>query len=520
MNPKPSGQPRFLTFMRWFRMLRGAPRRLWVAFPAALLAFVRRFTVLKGAPRELWVVLGAKLLVFVAYGIMNTTFPLWLSSDLGYNDIDAGFVVTTWSALMTFFTVFVGSLTDALGVRKALLLGLGICAASRAVLTFTSIKWLALFGGMAPLALGEAMTVPVLVAAIRRFSTTAQRSMAFSMFYAAMNAGFLVAYYVFDFVRQHLGEASGHLTLPLIGVSLTSYRVLFLAALLFQVLILVIVYVCLRNGVEATDEGVKVIPERPKYPNTNPARALQLATRDAGRDTVRIFLGLWRQPGFHKFLIFLGLAAFLRIIFIHTYYTYPKFGIRELGEGAPVGKLSGINSILIVFLVPLVGALSQRIAAYRMVTIGSVIAAGSVFIMAMPPQWFQGLANGPFGHFIAHTWLHVPGEVNPYYVMICLFMIMLSIGEAIYSPRLYEYAAVIAPKGQEGSYMSLSYLPFFLAKLLATTCSGMLLARYCPATGPRHSETLWLIIALPTLIAPLGLICLQRFIRVPEAGRS
>ena len=45
---------------------------------------------------------------------------------------------------------------------------------------------------------------------------------------------------------------------------------------------------------------------------------------------------------------------------------------------------------------------------------------------------------------------------------------MLSVGEAIWSPRLYEYAAAIAPKGQEASYMALSVLPYFFAKFGAS----------------------------------------------------
>ena len=121
---------------------------------------------------------------------------------------------------------------------------------------------------------------------------------------------------------------------------------------------------------------------------------------------------------------------------------------------------------------------------------------------------------------LAHSYLDLTGAVNPYYVMIFLFVVMLSIGEAIYSPRLYEYAAAIAPKGQEASYMSMSYLPFFLAKLLVASSSGFLLAKFCPETGARHSEMLWLIIALTTAIAPIGLIAFQKIIRVREAGRS
>jgi hypothetical protein len=85
---------------------------------------------------------------------------------------------------------------------------------------------------------------------------------------------------------------------------------------------------------------------------------------------------------------------------------------------------------------------------------------------------------------------------------------------------VYEYAAAIAPKGQEASYSALSYVPFFLAKLLVGTISGTLLARYCPAEGPRHSGMLWLITALITMIAPLGLLAFRKFLKVHEAGRE
>jgi hypothetical protein len=120
---------------------------------------------------------------------------------------------------------------------------------------------------------------------------------------------------------------------------------------------------------------------------------------------------------------------------------------------------------------------------------------------------------------IALNRLGVPGSVNPYYVAILLFITLLSIGESIYSPRLYEYAASIAPQGQEASYMSLSYLPFFLAKLPVALCSGVLLTAFCPETGPRSPATLWLIIGMTTLVAPVGLFTLRRWIQVPEAGR-
>jgi len=59
-----------------------------------------------------------------------------------------------------------------------------------------------------------------------------------------------------------------------------------------------------------------------------------------------------------------------------------------------------------------------------------------------------------------------------------------------------------------------------LAKLLIGLFSGQSLMRYCPETGPRHPETLWLIVAVMSLVAPVGLITLRRYVQAHEAGRG
>jgi MFS family permease len=455
--------------------------------------------------------------------LLEDTYPNEISqpssSGLGYGDIGAGNLIFIWSTLMTIFTVLVGSLVDAIGLRKALLLGFCVCVGSRGVMTFTTSIWLALPFGLFALALGEALMTPVMVAAIRRYSTTAQRSISFSIFYAMMNGGFYVASWIFDFVRQALGE-NGHFTVPILGAELGTYRTLLLVSLLLTLPNLLIVLLYLRDGVEAADAGVQISAPQPKYRGEAMLKALRLTVRDALLDTGRIFSGLWRQSAFYKFLVFLALVVAVRLIMYQMYYTYPKFGVRELGEGAPIMFWLRLNTLLIVILVPIIGALTQRISAYRMVTFGSFLSASSVFIMALPPQWFQPLADGWLGHVVGHQWLGVQGSVSPFYVMIFLYVVFLSVGEAFWSPRAYEYTAAIAPKGQEASYMSLSYLPYFLAKLVVGPLSGLLLTWYCPETGPRNSQMLWLIIALPTLIAPLGLLVLRRYVQVREAGRE
>lgn len=463
--------------------------------------------------RELWLVFGTKFLTILAYAVMNSTLVLWLSADLGYQDIGAGNLVAVWSALMTLITVMVGSFVDSIGLRKAFLLGAAICVVARGFMTFGEWPWVALALGLFPLAVGEAFLTPVMVAAVRRYSTTPQRSISFSIFYAMMNVGFFVGNLIFDHVRHSLGEY-GRLSVPVLGFELSTYRTLFLISFLLSIPNLLIFFFLLREGVEATDEGVRITPS--SSTGKPPMRAL----REAVGGAAKIFTGLWRESAFYKFLVFLTLVVAVRLIFYHMHYTYPKFGIRVLGPGAPIGRLWAINSLLIIFLVPVVGALTQRVSAYRMVIIGSAISAGSVFVMALPTAWFAGLAEGSFGELLGHRWLRLQGEVHPYYVMIAVFIVFLSIGEAMWSPRLYEYSAAIAPKGQEASYMSLSYLPFFVAKFFAGGLSGLLLKSYAPETGARDPQMLWLVIALTTLITPVGLLVFRRYIQVREAGRE
>ena len=486
--------------------------------PTAASGLIGRFAVLQGASRELWLTFVVKFLGITAYKLMNITLVLWLSSDFGFSDQLALRMVVGWSLSMTVATLLVGSLTDAIGLRKTFFLGISICVFARAVMAFTTVKWLALACGLFPLAVGEALCTPVLVAAVRKYSNTQQRSIAFSLFYTIMNLGFLVAGYVFDFIRKNMGEY-GTLDLPLVGTSVTTYRALFLVSFAIEVALLPVVYF-IRPGAEVTDEGLRIVPQPVKYPNSDLWTSFRLTVRDSVRDTIKLFAGLLRQSSFYRLLAFLLLIAFLKLIFMQIDYVFPKFGIRELGPGAPVGKLLALNNWLIILIVPFVGALTQRFPAYRMVIVGGIISAASVFFMALPTVWFQSLAEGGLGRWIGHSYLGLQGEVHPYYVMTAIFVLFLSIGEAFYSPRVYEYAAAIAPKGQEASFSALSYIPFLLAKLLVGTVSGELLARYCPEVGERHSGTMWLVVALMASVAPVGLIALRRHIRAHEAGRA
>jgi MFS family permease len=469
--------------------------------------FLAKFTVLKGAQRELWLTFLIKFLIYTAYSVTNKTMVLWLSKDLGFSDQGAGALVGwVWAPAMTVFTLLAGSLTDAIGLRRTFFLGVAICTVARSVMVITTIPSLALACGVLPLAIGEALGTPVLLAATRRYSTTAQRSMSFSVIYMVMNIGYIAAGWIFDYIRQL------NLRFSFFGFEPTTHQQLFLVSLAFEVVLFPVIYF-LRRDADATNKS------QPGAAALAFGDRIWQTVRQSALDTVHLFQRLLGQSGFYRLLVFFLFIGFLKAIFLQMDYVFPKFGDRELGLHAPVGKIAAINSILIIVLVPVIGALTQRFAAYRMVVVGGMICAAGVFVMALPTEWFQPAANGPFGQWLGHSYLGVRGSIHPYYVMAALYLAVFSVGEAFYSPRVYEYAAAIAPPGQEASYGALAYLPFLVGKFLVGT-AGWILAAFCPEHGPRHCGTMWLIFALAASVAPIGLLAFRRYIRVPEAGRQ
>src|SRR6266404_76690 len=209
--------------------------------------FIAKFTVIKSARRELWLTFLIKLLIYTAYSITNKTIFFWLSKDLGFSDqASTALVGWVWAPAMTIFTLLAGSLTDAIGLRRTFFLGVAICTVARSFMVVTTTPALALACGVLPLAVGEALGTPVLLAATRRYSTTAQRSISFSLIYMVMNIGYLAAGYLFDFVRRSAAHFS------LFGFEPTTHQQLFMVSLAIEIIIFPAIYFLRRGEDERT----------------------------------------------------------------------------------------------------------------------------------------------------------------------------------------------------------------------------------------------------------------------------
>jgi dipeptide/tripeptide permease len=230
----------------------------------------------------------------------------------------------------------------------------------------------------------------------------------------------------------------------------------------------------------------------------------------------------------------LGILLPVRFVFFHFHYTFPKYGLRVLGEGAKIGSIYGVlNPVLIVFLVPIVAYFTKKVSSYRMMIVGASVSSLACFIAVLPAEWFAHLTNSVLGELIFVKWLGFAPDMaslaqnapTAAYWPLIFMILVFTIGEAIWSPRLMQFTAEIAPKGREGTYIALAVLPFFVAKFFVGPLSGWLVKTYTPLNEagkamehyPNHAMVWWWIGGM-AVFTPIGLLVFRKlFNQTPVA---
>jgi len=99
--------------------------------------------------------------------------------------------------------------------------------------------------------------------------------------------------------------------------------------------------------------------------------------------------------------------------------------------------------------------------------------------------------------------------LGPNIITLFAFLILMTIGEAMWQPRFLQWVAEIAPKGMTGIYMGIGQFPWFLTKVITSLYSGWFLMNYCPdnaAPANMHTEMMWFIYGCIAIVSPIGLM--------------
>jgi hypothetical protein len=366
--------------------------------------------------------------------------------------------------------------------------------------------------------IGYGVYQPAAYAAVRQFTTPKTASMAYAMLYALMNAGSSLAMMAF------LLRDEKFLGLGIPG-TFWIYTALTLVSLLLTIFILskktvekAIASAKLESAAIAADEKAKEAGSQTQkeVQTTKPAEvkipitawivlAGILATiYFRAPDPWRIILGAiviitpviiailpvrFRAPIVHwvaahpladvRFFFFIFALMPVQTLFTYNWLVLPQY-ISRAFAGGWIGEYyeiaSNANPILIFILVPVITALTYRKNVYNMMIIGTLIMGSSAFILAFGPTPITLLS----------------------------YIVLMTVGEAIWSARFLQYATEIAPPERAGQYQGVAQLPWFLTKFLVPLLySGQMMERYCPAGGSKDTGTMWFIFGLIAVTTPL-----------------
>jgi len=179
----------------------------------------------------------------------------------------------------------------------------------------------------------------------------------------------------------------------------------------------------------------------------------------------------------------------VQTLFAHVWLTIPYYLDRAF-RGSVVSHyfefFSNINPILIFVLAPIVAGLTARANIYTMMIVGTLVMAAPTFLLVVGPHLATFLA----------------------------YVVLMSIGEAMWQPRFLQWIAEVAPPGKTGIYMGIGQFPWFLTKFLTGLYSGYFVATYIPQpeTGlPMNTEFMWLVYAIIAMISPIALILARKW---------
>lgn len=433
-------------------------------------------------PRELWLIYLATFLEYLGIFSFLQTLPLWLSSDFGMSDEAAGWWAATFSTLVSLFVFLVGGIADAIGVRRMLIISFALAAVTRLGMSLAPTASIAI-GALMAFGFAYATTSPVLQTAIQRVATPRTRAFAFSLWYVSFNVSGAAVGPIIDGTRKFFLVADPSdpsksklmpklMDLPLLGEQMVSAHAAILAFGFVTAAIAALVMFGLRKDFEhRNDEGAATAPK------VSPLVALREVLAD---------------NFFWRFMLMLALLSLVRMMFQHMHFTWPKYVTRMEGEDFPVGTVWALNSAMIIFLAPLGTALTRNRKPLDVLMFGAFLSSLSPFVLCFGSSMFWQL----------------------------MMILVLTIGEALWSPRLYEYNVSIAPRGREATYVSLAALPYFLAKFLVGPTSGYLLSSYVPVSGDRNPMMLWLLIGCSTMLGPIGIFLLRGWFVRKDATAS
>ena len=418
----------------------------------------------RGFGRTFWIANGAELCERAAYYGMFISLVRYLNIEIGFTDVEAGWVAALFSSILYFLPTFMGIMADKISFRRALimafllltvgyiLLGTGgtkkeesidreVPSSSAAAEPGSSIsadereqimllpevpRKLCVIVALIIIMFGGAIVKPVISGTAAKCSTNETRARAMSIFYMVVNIGSFSGKFLAGDLNDRLG---------------LQYINFYAAGMSFCAFLLVMAL----------------------YKNPD--------MKGTGKTVKEAFAGLLTVMQNFRFLSQILIVAGFWAIQGQLYASMPTYLERLLGSGTKPEYLANVNPAVVVLLVIPITHMVRRFKPENAIGIGLFIIPFTALVMALSPVLES--ITGPevdFGLFSLH----------PIVVTIIIGIGLQGLAECFLSPKFLEYASKQAPEGEVGLYLGYQHLTTFFAWLFGFVISGYLLDAYCP----------------------------------------
>lgn len=408
---------------------------------------------------------------FAYFGMLGL-LAIYFNQYAGLNDIQADQMLGVLTAGVTLTMLVLGATVDLVGVRKSLLVALLLMLVGRVLVAWApdllpgTGMWqgthlVAMFG-ILWIMLGSGIFQPAAYTAVKQFTSPAQSAIGYAMLYALMNLGAFLPGLISPPVRKAYGISGVFWVYALVTLAA-------LGSVAWLITRKAIREAELRRAANLVGE---VVPEE-----KTPSRPF--------REQVLYYI---RNFPFRdvRFMFFIFILIPVQTLFAHNWLTLPQYCARAF-SGIVQENFEffvNFNPLLIFVLTPLVASYTAHRNTYGMMIVGTLVMALSPFFLVLGP--------------------HVS--------TLFAFLVIMTLGEAIWQPRFLQWVADIAPPDMTGIYMGLGQFPWFLTKVVTSLYAGWFLMNYCPEEGlpgQMRTEEMWLIYGGIALISPIALILVR-----------
>jgi POT family proton-dependent oligopeptide transporter len=206
------------------------------------------------------------------------------------------------------------------------------------------------------------------------------------------------------------------------------------------------------------------------------------ADAPAGRSMAKVLADMVLVFGNARFMLFLVIFSGFWAMFWHVFYALP-FYVKDFLRFEKFEVIETVDAMTIIVITIPATALAKRLKPLSAMVLGFALATGCWFVMGSVPTIAGAVAG----------------------------LMIFALGEAIQSPRFYEYVANLAPADQVGTYMGFAFLPIAIGTFIAGWSSGYLVSHYVEGANPA-APRMWFVVGGYGVVSTLLLVLYDRFV--------